>query len=244
MRILLYLILFTLFSSSAYADIICKNPNRTKYISKAKISSPITTLGQGIKIWSEGKLIDIPDLRPECLPIPLRYNNPGALKTPSKGPWQGQINKDKYGHAVFDSMGNGTKAWITWINKKFDANKPITAMKIMSVYAPEDDCVGSIGTPPDNCKYGLNPTKQYASRVASAINKGPLDPIDINKISCIEKENLYYKLFIQIATFEIGGGFCGRMNTQSPQMCDVSTSMFKDAYLKVMQESSNKCGNS
>jgi hypothetical protein len=79
---------------------------------------------------------------------------------------------------------------------------------MMSLYAPPDDCVGSIGTPP-NCPYGVNPTLDYAKRVAGRIGKGPEEPMQLDPTDCKEGREALYAVFLEVATFEIGRSFCG-----------------------------------
>lgn len=205
-----HIILLIIFSPFAFSSITCNNPNHKVYNSNPSFFAPKDSLGEHFKIWRKGKPIVIPDRKPECLPLALRYNNPGALKTPIKYMWEGQIGKDDRGHAIFQSTNYGVKAWVKWMNNKFSSDKNYSIFRIMSIYAPPDDCVGSIGTPPSHCKYGLNPTALYAENIAKNINLEPHSRIILSKLSTGEKKNLYYHLFTSISTFEIGPDFCGK----------------------------------
>jgi len=206
----------------------CGNPVQKPYNSSPQFFAPDGTRGVGIRIWINGVLSPVPDTKAACLPIALRYNNPGVLKTPSKGSWPNQTSKDSKGHAVFPTVEAGITAWGLWMKKKSESGKPQTAMSIMSVYAPPNDCVGSIGTPP-NCPYGINPTAEYAARVAANVNKKPEDVLNLDGTDCKEGRDALYALFQQIASFEIGGNFCGRENNKTLALCDVDRELFDKA---------------
>lgn len=206
----------------------CGNPVTTPYNSSPQFFAPDGTRGVGIKIWVKGVSSSIPDTKAACLPIALRYNNPGVLKTPSKGPWPNQTTKDSKGHAIFPTVEAGITAWGLWMKKKSESAKPHTAMSIMSVYAPPDDCVGSIGTPP-NCPYGLNPTAEYAARIAFSVGKKPTDVLNLDGTDCKEGREALYALFQQIASFEIGGNFCGREDKNKLALCDFDREIFDNS---------------
>ncbi|UUW72400.1 hypothetical protein [Pseudomonas oryzihabitans] len=212
----------------ADSDIKCKNLIKAPYNTTPHFFAPDNTRGIGIKIWMNGKITEIPDTRAACLPIALRYNNPGALKTPSAGPWPNQQGKDTRGHAIFTDVQSGIRAWGLWFKKKYDSKVPQTAMNIMSIYAPPNDCVGSVGVYP-NCPYGINPTREYATRLASSVHKGPDERLNIDGKDCKEGRPALYAIFTEIATFEIGANFCGRESkTLSPQ-CVVDKKIFDKA---------------
>jgi hypothetical protein len=206
----------------------CTNLVKKPYNLSPRYKAPDGTRGQGITIWVKGQLTVIPDTRPGCLPIALRYNNPGVLKTPRQGPWPGQIGKDDKSHAIFGSVEQGMAAWGLWMKRRNDSGQKHTAFSIMSMYAPPTDCVGSIGTPP-NCPFGINPTLEYASRVAAAVNKAPKDPLNLDGTDCREGREALYALFQQIATFEIGSGFCGSQDGKSRGLCGVDRELFDKA---------------
>lgn len=203
--------------NAAYA-IECKNPNAKVYNANPKYFAPEGTIGKGLKIAINGELAKVPDIRPACLPIAVRYNNYGVLKTPSAGPWAGQFAKDSKGHAVFKTVDDGVRAWVTWIRKRTET--PKSAFEIMSIYAPPDDCVGSVGTPP-KCPYGINPTKKYAERVSGALKLGIHDKLDLDASTCPGRMALY-AVFKEVATFEIGKDFCAGL-------CEIDWEMFRDA---------------
>ena len=206
----------------------CGNPVTTPYNNAPKYFAPDGTRGEGIKIWIKGALSEIVDTKPACLPIPLRYNNFGALKTPSKGPWPGQVGKDDKGHAIFSTVQAGMTAWGIWMKRKGDSDKPQTAMSIMSVYAPPDDCVGSIGKFP-NCPFGKNPTAEYAAQVAASVDKTAQDVLSLNGADCKEGRIVLYGLLQQIATFEIGANFCGRESGKTSGLCHIDRELFDKA---------------
>lgn len=206
----------------------CKNLVRKPYKPSPQVFAPPQTLGDGIHIWMGGKATAIPDRRPACLPIPLRYNNPGAIKTRDKTWWPHQVAKDNLGHAVFNSVENGIAAWGLWIREKYESGRPYSAFDIMSVYAPPTDCVGS-ARKAGRCIYGLNPTKLYANRVAAGVGKKAHDPLDLNGANCREARDGLYALFRVIASFEIGGNFCGRKDDSSAAVCEIDRNMFNRA---------------
>ena len=206
----------------------CGNLTSTMYNRTPRHFSPDGTRGIGVTVWIKGTLSAIPDTRPECLPIPLRYNNLGALKTRAAGFWSGQIAKDDKGHAVFASTAEGMAAWGTWIKTKHDSGKPVTATSLMSIYAPPTDCIGSLVIYP-NCVIGPNPTREYAARVAASVGKRPDDRLNIDGTDCKEGRAALYALFREIASFEIGGNFCGREDRRSRPLCGIDSNMFDTA---------------
>jgi hypothetical protein len=213
---------------AAQALTSCNNLVKKPYNASPAVFAPDDSRGKDIQIWLHGALSPIPDTRAGCLPIPLRYNNPGSMKTPSTGPWPNQMTKDQKGHAVFPSIEAGIAAWGLWMKRKYQSGHPQSAMSIMSVYAPETDCVGSIGTPP-NCPYGVNPTREYAARVASSVGKQPNDPLNLDGMDCGQGREALYALLQQIATFEIGGDFCGREKKGVLPLCVIDRGTFDRA---------------
>lgn len=205
----------------------CKNPNGKTYNKNPAFCAPEGTRGAGILLVVNDETITIPDVRCPCLPIALRYNNPGVLKTPRDGGWKTQLRNsagrpvaDGKGHALFGSVEDGIAAWGEWMKRRIEKDQLSTAFQIMSIYAPPDDCVGSIGKPPD-CRFGLNPTLKYAEQVASAVNKGPEEELNLDGARAAGREVLY-AIFSAIATFEIGADFCG-------SKCEISREVFDKA---------------
>jgi len=202
----------------------CKNPNGKTYNKNPAFCAPDGTRGAGISLVVNDETIAIPDVRCSCLPIALRYNNPGVLKTPRDG-WKTQLRDnagkpvaDAKGHALFGSVEDGIAAWGEWMKRRIEKDHLSTAFQIMSLYAPPDDCVGSIGKPPD-CPFGINPTRRYAEQVASAVNKGPEDELNLDGARADGREALY-AIFSSIATFEIGSDFCGSKCVMSREVFD------------------------
>lgn len=218
MRIFFLAMAIILFSSSANAmDKVCDTPSGKIYNSNPKFSAPDEERGKGIYVQQDGKLEPLRETRAKCLPLPIRYNNFGALKTRSRGPWAGQIDKDSKGHAIFTTAKDGIGAWVEFID---GLKKPQTAFTLMSRYAPPNDCVGSVGVWPD-CPYGPNPTEEYARKVARAVALGPHDRLKIDPSHCMGRIALE-TLLNEIVTFENGAGFCGGR-------CEVDPDIFNSA---------------
>lgn len=230
-KVLTLLILSSISFMASAED--CKNLVQKPYNQSPNIFGPKESLGKGIQIWMGGKLVSIPDTRAKCLPISLRYNNLGAMKTKSTGYWPGQINKDSKGHAVFSNMEDGVAALGQWLKTKHDSGKKYSAYDIMSIYAPPDHCVGDIGTAPNNCTYGLNPTKEYATRVARSVHKKYNEPLNLNGADCKDGRDGMYALMTEIATFEAGGNFCGRKDKNTPASCVIDPEVFGRVMNKV-----------
>jgi hypothetical protein len=214
--------------SIAHAQQKCANPAGKKYISKAQYYAPDATRAQGILVSFGAVRVPVPDRRPECLPLPVRLNNPGALKTPNAGPWNGQIAKDLKGHAVFRTTGAGVAAWTLWMERRVQDGRN-TAFKLMSMYAPPDDCIGSVKKiknaqgqwvcPPG---YPLNPTREYADRVAAAVNKKADDILFTSRPSCPQNRDAAFAMLEAIMKFE-NGAFCGKNG------CSVERTLFEAA---------------
>lgn len=190
----------------------CRNPNQKTYNKNPVFCAPDGTRGAGIYLVVDGDAIAIPDVRCSCLPLALRYNNPGVLKTPPQG-WKRQLRDragkpiaDAKGHALFASVEDGIAAWGEWMKLRIEKDQLKTAFQIMSLYAPPDDCVGSIGKPP-NCPFGVNPTLEYAERVAGAVNKGATEELNLDGADANGRDALY-AVFSAIATFEVSADFC------------------------------------
>jgi hypothetical protein len=210
------------------ADVKCRNLVQVQYNKAPAVYAPDESRGKGVKIWIKGTLQPLPDTTAGCLPIPVRYNNPGSLKTRSAGPWPQQISKDAKGHAVFSSVEAGIAAWGMWIKRRTESGGAVTAMSLMSIYAPTDDCVGSVGVPP-NCPFGINPTRAYAERLAAVVGKHADDRLNINGNDCDEGRSTLYSLFLQVFTFETGADFCGRKDAKSDPLCVIDRDIFDRA---------------
>lgn len=129
----------------------------------------------------------------------IRYNNYWCMKAVG---WEGETGKDSRGHAMFDDPVYAARAVARQFRTWWYRDQRRTAFKIMSAYAPPDDCVGSIGTPP-NCKYGINPTEEYATRVAKAVEKGPHDQLELFDAKGKLNRKVAIPLMQAIARFEI-----------------------------------------
>ncbi|MDP9038023.1 MAG: hypothetical protein M3O02_01960, partial [Acidobacteriota bacterium] len=90
----------------------------------------------------------------------------------------GQISRDPHGHAVFDTIESGIGEVLNWLERRRKEGND-TALLMISRYAPPDDCLGSVEkihnstTGKLECprKNPLNPTREYAARVAAAVAK-------------------------------------------------------------------------
>lgn len=129
----------------------------------------------------------------------IRHNNYWCLKALG---WNGEIGKDARGHAIFSSPVYAARAIAIQLRTWWYRDEYRTVFKIMTSYAPPDDCVGSVGTPP-NCKYGINPTEEYATWVAKAVNLGPHDPIDLFDTKGKLNRKVAIPLMQAIAQFEL-----------------------------------------
>lgn len=214
-------VLFFAAFASAYAA-GCGNPGGQVFHPTPPIAAPDTTRTVGFTIGGPLRSRPVPDPRPECLPLALRLNNPGALKTPRAGPWAGQIDKDSKGHAVFATVEDGVSAWLTWMRRRI-AGGTDTPFRIMSMYAPPDDCIGSQPKLPNGqCppRYPLNPTAEYAKLVAEAAGVGINERITLRGGAA--DGALLRAMLRTIIQFEIGRRFCDGG-------CDVTDATFEAA---------------
>lgn len=215
---------------AASAQDRCQNPGGQTFNRAPVFKAPDRTRGRGALLNIQGELRPLPDARASCLPLSLRLNNPGALQTPRAGPWQGQIGRDTKGHAVFATLADGIAAWTTWLRRRTASNPRITSFQMMSIYAPPNDCLGSVAKLPNGqCPPGfpLNPTLEYATRVAAAVGKGPNDPLVLDPTDCRDRRNSLFAVFREIMTFEAGRGFCGN------GLCSVEREIFEAAVDRV-----------
>jgi hypothetical protein len=201
----------------------CANPGGVRYHPGAPaIFAPDATRALGFLIEVDTPTPRRPpDLRPQCLPLPIRYNNPGALKTPQAGPWPGQVGKDTRGHAVFTHLEDGVAAWLTWLKRRID-NGTNTPFKLMSMYAPPDDCIGSVDKLPNGqCPPGfpLNDTAGYARRVANVFGIGIHDKIALTPPSCKNRQGMK-AFFGEVMQVELGARFCHRKCGMQGDMFD------------------------
>lgn len=201
----------------------CQNPGAVRYIGTATLYAPDATRTDGLIIGLPTRPRGVPDRRPECLPLPVRFNNPGALQTPKAGPWQGQIGKDKKGHAVFKSIEAGVGAWLTWVQRRAAEGRN-TPFKLMSMYAPPDDCIGSVDKLPNGkCPPGfpLNDTAGYAKKIAQAFGVGITSPLELSLKTCKQRAGLR-KFLQEVVTIENGSNFCA-------SKCEIDMGVFESA---------------
>lgn len=204
----------------------CNNPQGKTFKVAPLYKAPDATRGAGVLVTINGRLERLPDTTASCLPLSLRLNNPGALQTPRAGPWKGQIAKDGHGHAVFATLSDGISAWMTWVARRTAANPNMTAFQMMSIYAPPDDCLGTVSKLPNGkCPPGrpLNPTLTYAKRIAQAVGKQPHDALVLDPTDCKDGRDSLFAIFREIMTFEAGIGFCGGAQ------CSVDRDIFDEA---------------
>lgn len=196
--------------SGAAAGQSCQNPGQIRYHpGTPQHYAPENSRAQGFLIETDRTPRRPPDIRPECLPLPIRYNNPGALQTPRAGPWRGQVGRDSKGHAVFNNLEDGVAAWLTWVQRRMAEGRNIP-FKLMSMYAPPNDCIGSVAKlangqcPP---RFPLNDTDGYARRVAAAFGIGPHERIQLNGATCMGRVGLQ-TFYAEVMRVELGRAFC------------------------------------
>ena len=87
--------------------------------------------------------------------------------------WEGGLGHDQHNHTAFTSAAYGARAAVRNLRTAYVKRERRTAFQIMSAYAPPNDCIGSIRLVDGSCKFGLNPTKEYAVIVAKGITEDP-----------------------------------------------------------------------
>ncbi len=204
----------------------CQNPGGLQYTKTwtPAFSAPDATRAEGLFVEVDKNPHPVVDVRAACLPLAARYNNPGAVKTRASGYWPGQTKKDGKGHAVFSRLPDGVTTWMTWIQARHAEGKN-TAFALMSIYAPPDDCIGSVDKLPNGqCPpgYPLNPTAAYAARVAAVAGVGPDDPLDLDGRSCSGRAFLR-AFFEEVMIFEMGRAFCHDRCAVAPSLIDVAS---------------------
>jgi hypothetical protein len=200
----------------------CSNAVRKPYNLSPIVYAPDQTRALGALVEvDKGLGRAVTDRRASCLPIPLRYNNPGSIQTP-KGGWPNQTGKDRHGTATFATMEDGVKAFMLWVKRR-EAQRVDTAFKMISLYAPPDDCIGSVDKLPDGtCPNGFNDTKGYARKVSEAVRLGPNDRLPLDGSDGEKGRPTIRALLRAIMTFEVGADFCNRA-------CDVEDAIFQRA---------------
>lgn len=129
----------------------------------------------------------------------IRYNNYWCMKSAG---WDGETGKDGRNHAIFSDSVYSARAAAKQLRTWWYRDKRRSAFDIMSKYAPPDDCVGSVGKPP-NCPYGINPTEQYAQTIAAAVQKKSGDDLGLFKADGKMNRTVAIPLLQAIARFEL-----------------------------------------
>lgn len=137
-------------------------------------------------------------------PLGIRFYNFGCIKTKRSGYWLGQISKDKHGHAIFKSPIYGIKALTTLLQEMVENRNKNTLYKIFNVYAPADDCVGSIKKEDGTCLYGYNQPEVYAKKVGDATGIGIHDTISLKDKDGNINTKLMAEIINEIIKFETG----------------------------------------
>lgn len=217
-EMLVVAVVFGLGITQVHAE--CCNAVRKPYNLSPTVYAPDQTRALGALVEvDKGPGRAVTDRRASCLPIALRYNNLGSIQTP-KGGWPNQTGKDRHGTATFATMEDGVKTFMLWVKRR-EAQQVYTAFKIMSLYAPPDDCVGSLDKLPDGtCPYGFNDTKEYARKVSEAIGLGPDDRLPLDGSDGEKGRPTIRTLLRTIMTYEVGANFCNRA-------CDVEDAIFQ-----------------
>jgi hypothetical protein len=202
------MILATLLSAGSTNVVAqCHNAVQKPYNLSPSVFAPNDTRAVGVLIEvDKGRGRTVEDKRASCLPIALRYNNLGSIQTP-KGGWPNQSGKDVHGTATFNTVEDGVKAFMLWIKRR-DAQGVNTAYKMMSLYAPPDDCVGSLDKLPNGtCPHGFNNTLEYASKISDAVGKAPDARLTLDGSDGKMGRPTIHALLRAIMTYEVGAGF-------------------------------------
>ena len=137
-------------------------------------------------------------------PLGIRHFNFGCIKTKKSGFWLGQIDKDKFGHAIFEKPIYGIRAMVVLNIEIIEQRGHNTLLKFFSVYAPSNDCVGSIKDKQGNCLYGYNKPEKYASKVAEIVGLGINEEINLRNERGELNVQLLSILLSEVAKFETG----------------------------------------
>lgn len=194
--------------AKAPEGLVCGNAVTKPFHASPIFLAPDDTRVSGILVnIDDGAGQPIRDTRPACLPLALRLNNPGAQKS---GEAPGQMGADAKGHAIFATPAAGIAEIVRWVERRQREGKG-SAFAMMSRYAPPDDCIGSVDKlPSGECPPGfpLNPTREYAARIAAALGKGPMDDLGLGRHKCAGERRAIRIFVEEIMTFESGVGFC------------------------------------
>lgn len=214
--------------------IVCGNAVAKPFHAAPVFFAPDETRARGILVNIDGGAGEpIRDRRAPCLPLPLRLNNPGAQKSVDA---PGQTGSDAKGHATFATNEDGIAEIVRWVERRQREGKG-SAFAMMSRYAPPDDCIGSVDKlPSGECPPGfpLNPTHEYAQRIAAALGKGPMDDLGLGLHKCADERRAIRIFVEEIMTFESGAAFCeGR--------CGISDAVFDAAVMQAWGPEPENC---
>lgn len=129
----------------------------------------------------------------------IRHNNYWCIKSVG---WDGEIGKDGRGHAIFEHPSFAARAVARQLHTWWFKRGIRTAFDIMSRYAPPDDCIGSIGKPPD-CPHGINPTEEYAKTIAASVGKTSHENLELFSADGKMNRAVGIPLIRAIARFEL-----------------------------------------
>ena len=132
----------------------------------------------------------------------VKLNNYWCLKDVG---WVGVIGHDSDNHTAFSDGFFAARAAVRNFRTAYVISGRKSALGIMSVYAPPDDCIGSKGgmRPDGTCIKGKNPTEQYALTVSKGIST------DINADLVLfdsqgHATDALVRFLIEMSVFELG----------------------------------------
>lgn len=141
------------------------------------------------------------------LQLGIRYYNFCCLQTSKNEFWKGQIDKDTKGHAIFSDPIFGIRAFIK-LTINYVSKGRNTLYKFFSVYAPSNDCLGSVKKIFRNgkweCPQGSNQPENYAQKVGKALNIGIHDLLNIRNKNGELNIHLLTLFISEVAKVETG----------------------------------------
>lgn len=144
-------------STASFAPTIAMGPNGIPQI---------TTPGQPAAVGAQ------PPAPGGNVPLPIRQNNPGALRAlPNGQQWQGQTGIGPGGHVIFDTPQNGVRAALMNLGNKQAIHGLNTLQDIIA--AP------GVGWDPGN--------QSYVANVAKTTGFAPNQPIDLRDTNTLGK---------------------------------------------------------
>lgn len=134
----------------------------------------------------------------------VKLNNYWCLKDVG---WNGSVGRDSDGHTAFLDGSMAARAVVRNFRTSYFKHGRKTAFQIMSVYAPPNDCIGSLaGTRKDGtCIQGKNPTEKYAIRVARGVSDNSDADLLLFYANGVANESNLVKFLQNMSSFEIGG---------------------------------------